>query len=74
MSHSSLLLTKTYWAVEMFDYFHVTEVWVKFWWRDATMAWFRYRFCDPTETYNTLCTVPLLSSPEKEMVRKQQYL
>ena len=32
------------------------------------MAWFRYIYCDPRETYNTLCTVPLLSSPEKEMV------
>lgn len=67
--HVSLLLTKAYWAVSMFDYFHVTQVWVKFWWRDATMAWFRYKFCDPRETYNTLCTVPLLSRPEKEMVR-----
>ena len=32
------------------------------------MAWFRYKFCDPSETYNTLCTVPLLSSFEKETV------
>jgi hypothetical protein len=53
----------------MFDYFHVTEVWVNFWWRDKTMAWFRGQFCDPTESANNECAVPKFNRSTDEMVR-----
>lgn len=57
----------------MFDYFHVTEVWIKYWWRDKTMAWYRYNFCDPSETYETLCAVPIYADPDDETVRTTQH-
>jgi hypothetical protein len=62
------LFTKAFWAVSMFDYFHVTQVWIKFWWRDRTMAWYRYQFCYPRTTYNTQCAVPVYSNPDDETV------
>lgn len=30
------------------------------------MAWYRYKFCDPSDTYNTLCAVPIYSNPDQE--------
>ena len=41
----------------------VTNVWIKHWWRASEMAWFRYQYCpsfNSYETYNTLCTVPVV--------------
>lgn len=34
------------------------------------MAWYRYQFCDPSESYNTLCAVPIYSNPNNETVRE----
>ena len=56
-------------VVGLFDYFHVTQVWIKYWWRDRTMAWFRHRFCEPREFANTLCAVPIYGSEDEERVR-----
>lgn len=56
-------------VVGLFDYFLVTDVWIKFWWRDKTMAWFRHKFCQPAETANTLCAVPRYVSDSEEAVR-----
>jgi hypothetical protein len=54
----------------MFDYFQVTEVWIKFWWRDRTMAWFRAQFCDPPESANNECAVPEFDNDINETVRR----
>lgn len=58
--------------IGLFDSFGVTKVWVTFWWRDRTMAWFRRRFCDPPEIANTLCVVPEFQNERDEMVRWQK--
>lgn len=50
---------ETYAVVHLFDYFGCTRVWIKHWWADWTMAWFRKRTCQPPSTYNTLCVVPI---------------
>lgn len=52
-------------VIGLFDYFRVTDVWIKHWWRDKAMAWFRYFFCSPQESFNTLCAVPLMSLAEE---------
>jgi len=46
--------------IQLFDYFKVTNVWVRHWWRDPALAWFRREFCAP-DTYNTLCAVPIIT-------------
>jgi len=51
-----------YCIIALFDYFQVTPVWIKFWWRDRTLAWFRKRFCNPSETANTKCAVPVFKN------------
>lgn len=48
-----------YCVIGLFDYFRVTTVWIKHWWRDETLAWFRRYFCEPQETANTLCAPPV---------------
>ena len=48
--------------IGLFDYFRVTSVWIKHWWRDETLAWFRRVFCEPAETANTLCAVPITAN------------
>jgi hypothetical protein len=55
-----------FFVIGLFDYFRVSEVWIKFWWRDKTMAAFRESFCDPSETANTLCAVPVYANPQNE--------
>ena len=57
-----------YWTTGLFDIFMVTEVWIKFWWRDNTMAWFRKLFCDPPDSANELCAVPVYETHEQENV------
>lgn len=47
--------------------FHVTDVWLKHYWRSYEMAWIRRVSCEPllneeqqlVPTYNSLCTVPI---------------
>jgi hypothetical protein len=53
-----------FFVIALFDYFRVTNVWIKHWWRDDTMAWFRNKFC-AIDTADTLCTVPV-SDEENE--------
>jgi hypothetical protein len=48
-----------YCVIGLFDYFRVTTVWIKHWWRDETLAWFRNYFCSPRSTANTLCAAPV---------------
>jgi hypothetical protein len=55
--------------IGLFDSFGVTKVWVMFWWRDHSLAWFRRRFCDPPEVANTLCAVPVFQEEVDETVR-----
>lgn len=55
--------------IGLFDSFGVTKVWVRYWWRDHTLAWFRRRFCDPPDLANTLCVVPVFQDEEDETVR-----
>jgi hypothetical protein len=55
--------------IGLFDSFGVTKVWVAFWWRDRTLAWFRRRFCDPPEVANTRCVVPVFQEEADETVR-----
>lgn len=33
------------------------------------MAWYRQQFCDPSETFDTLCAVPIFANPVNETVR-----
>ncbi|GAX09907.1 hypothetical protein FisN_11Lh108 [Fistulifera solaris] len=47
-----------YSVIGLFDYFRVTRVWVKHWWRDESLATFRRAFCKPSSSYNTLCAAP----------------
>jgi hypothetical protein len=54
-----LLPFELFCAIGLFDYFEVTAVWIKHWWRSPEMAWFRSRYCVPASTYNSRCTVPL---------------
>lgn len=49
-------------AISLFDRFNTTKVWVQQFWRSPQMAWFRKRYCHPTEYYNTLCSVPMTSN------------
>jgi len=44
--------------IGLFDYFRVTDVWIKHYWRDSSMSWFRRRFCVPAESADFECTVP----------------
>lgn len=62
-----------YWGVGLFDSFRVTDVWVKFWWRDRTMAWFRHQYC-PLNSYNEStanreCAVPEFTDENEAIVR-----
>jgi hypothetical protein len=57
---------QTFTVVCLFDYFHVTAVWIQQFWRDERMAWFRYWSCQPQDTYNTLCSVPLYDNATVE--------
>ena len=45
-------------VIGMFDYFSVTDVWIRHWWRDSTFAWFRRQFCEPSDTFDNKCTPP----------------
>ena len=55
-----------YWAlpieilfvIALFDYHRVTDVWIKHWWSEPSMAWFR-SICCASGTANTKCAVPL---------------
>ena len=60
-------------VIGLFDYFRVTDVWIKHWWRDKTLAWFRSAFCSPRETSNTLCTVPVASLEEEVLWCQYHY-
>ena len=64
-----VLPLQIYWCIGMFDYFRVTDVWIKFWWRDRTMAWFRRRYCEPPEVANTRCAVPVFEFEAQATVR-----
>lgn len=59
-------------VIGVFDSFGVTTVWVRYWWRDRTLAWFRRRFCDPPENSNTLCVVPVFQDEADETVRSSK--
>jgi hypothetical protein len=41
------------------DFYQVTEVWIKHWWRVPSMAWFREVYCAPG-TAGSKCMVPIL--------------
>lgn len=56
-----ILPFEIFFTIGLFDYFRVTDVWLKHWWRDSSLARFRELFCVPAETAHTLCTVPQLS-------------
>jgi hypothetical protein len=63
----------TFWGLGLFDTFRVTDVWIKFWWRDRSMAWFRYRYC-PLNAYNEStangeCAVPEFTAEDEANVR-----
>lgn len=49
-------------VVAMIDYFNAKQVWITKWWTSQEMAWFRWTYCDPQDTYNSLCTVPLVEN------------
>jgi hypothetical protein len=53
-----IAISQVFWTIGLFDYFQVTPLWIKFWWRDRKMAWFRGQFCYPG-TADTLCAVPV---------------
>lgn len=46
-------------VIALFDYHNVTDVWIKHWWGNPSMAWFRSFFCD-FGTANTKCAVPYM--------------
>jgi len=52
--------------IGLYDYFRATDVWVRHYWRDPTMAWYRESFCMPATTANTLCTVPIGANRTEE--------
>jgi hypothetical protein len=54
-----ILPIEAFFVIEMFDYHHVSDVWVRHWWSIPAMAWFRWLFC-PNGTYNTKCMVPII--------------
>ena len=62
-----------FWGVGLFDSFRVTDVWIKFWWRDRTMAWFRHKYCPLNAfnetTANAECSVPEFSDENEANVR-----
>lgn len=49
-------------VIGLFDYFRVTDVWFRHWWRDSTMAWFRRVFCEPVETFDNRCAIPIVDN------------
>lgn len=58
LSASTNGLTVAFFCFFEIDYYDVTEVWIKHWWRVPSMAWFRENYCAPG-TAGTLCMVPV---------------
>ncbi|CAB9507151.1 expressed unknown protein [Seminavis robusta] len=52
-----LIPFQVFFVASLFDFYGVTHVWVKHWWRVPSMAWFRETYCEPG-TAGTLCMVP----------------
>lgn len=74
VSHSVVIVLASFqlfWTIGLFDYFQVKGVWIKFWWRDSTMAWFRYHFCK-AETANTRCAAPVFVNDTDVTVRSRE--
>ena len=58
-----LLPFESFFSISLFDYFRVTEVWIKHWWLQPHLSWFRDYFCEEG-TSSTLCLVPLDGGPD----------
>jgi hypothetical protein len=48
--------------ISLYDYYNVTEVWIRHWWLDGQMSWFRVFFCE-SGTANSTCLVPIDGGP-----------
>lgn len=64
---------EVFFMIGLFDYFRVTDVWIKYWWRDRTLAWFRHIYCendiDGTSTANEECATPEFQTEQETIVR-----
>jgi hypothetical protein len=58
-----LLPFEIFFTISLFDYHRVTGVWIRHWWLEPTMSWFRRRFC-PDEYEDNLCIVPIMGGPD----------
>jgi hypothetical protein len=44
--------------ISLYDYYNVTEVWIRHWWLEDNMSWFRNFFCEIGTSMST-CLVPI---------------
>ena len=53
-----ILPFEIFFNISLYDYYNVTEVWIRHWWLDDNMSWFRFFFCEKG-TENNTCLVPI---------------
>ena len=53
-----ILPFEIFFNISLYDYYNVTEVWIRHWWLDDNMSWFRGFFCEKG-TENSTCLVPI---------------
>lgn len=51
--------------ISLYDYYNVSVVWIRHWWVQNQMSWFRLFFCEEGTAYST-CLVPIDGGAEYE--------
>ena len=54
-----LLPLEIFFMIGLFDYYNVNEVYAKHWWGNPSMKFSRELFCEPPETAQNECMVPI---------------
>jgi len=53
-----ILPFEIFFNISLYDYYNVTQAWIRHWWLDDNMSWFRLFFCEEG-TADSTCLVPI---------------